>query len=53
MSGSDSITSANTAAMMAALTSLLTIPSTSFRGSDVTVSGCYSVSGYSAPTSSG
>ena len=38
MSGSESITIASTAAMTAALISLLSIPSTSFRGSDVTVS---------------
>src|SRR5271165_5133699 len=40
MSGNDSITSASTAAMTAALISLLSIPSTSFRGSDVPVLGC-------------
>ncbi len=40
MSGSDSITSASMAAMTAALISLLSIPSTSFRGSDVPLSGC-------------
>ena len=35
MSGSDSITNASTAAMMAALISLLSIPSTSFPGSGI------------------
>ena len=53
MSGNESITIASTAAMTTAFISLLSIPSTSFRGSDATVSGCYSVSGYPAPTSRG